>query len=333
MNKILVKKRKLDTRLFIGLALLFIILMLIINPKKYINSCYNGLSVWVKNVLPSLLPFLICTKILTEINFFDGFTKKLSKPTNKIFKAPKIASYVFLISIISGYPVGAKVISDLYKQNAISEKTANKLTTFCSTSGPLFIIGTVGTSLFLSPLIGYIMLFSHILGSFLNGVIYRNKFVDTSNLHYNKKDYDTNYNKTISNCMNNSITSILLVGGFITLFYIIIDILIDVKVISFLSYGLDFLLSPFGLKIGESVFSGIIEVTRGCITLSTINASNLVKCVIGTGLISFGGFSIHFQALAFLSECNINTKFYFIQKLTHTLLSMLIALLLGLIFL
>lgn len=328
MNKVKIKKKINVGQLLLGLAIILIILMLVLNPKKYINSCYNGLSIWVKNVLPSLFPFLICTKILTEINFFDGFTKRLEKPTMKIFKAPKIASYVFLISIISGYPVGAKVISDLYKQNVISEKTANKLTTFCSTSGPLFIIGTVGTSLFCSPLIGYIMLLSHITASILNGIIYRNKYVDLYSNDFNK-EINKNYNKIISNCMTNSILSILVVGGFITIFYIIIDILIDIKVISFLSSGLDFILSPFNLKIGESVFSGLIEVTRGCISLSNLNVSNLAKCVLGTGLISFGGFSIHFQALAFLSECNINTKFYFKQKITHTILSMIIAFIIG----
>ena len=158
--------------------------------------------------------------------------------------------------------VGAKVISDLYKQNVISEKTANKLTTFCSTSGPLFIIGTVGTSLFCSPLIGYIMLLSHITASILNGIIYRNKYVDLNSNDFSK-EINKNYNKIISNCMSNSISSILVVGGFITIFYIIIDILIDINVISFLSSGLDFILSPFNLKIGESVFSGLIEVTRG----------------------------------------------------------------------
>ena len=328
MNKVKIKQKINIHQLLLGLAIILIITMLVLNPKKYINSCYNGLLVWVKNVLPSLFPFLICTKILTEINFFDGFTKKLEKPTAKLFKAPKIASYVFLISIISGYPVGAKVISDLYKENVISEKTANKLTTFCSTSGPLFILGTVGTSLFCSPLIGYIMLFSHITSSVINGIIYRNKYVDSYSNDF-QKNINKNYNKIISNCMSNSITSILVVGGFITIFYIIIDILIDIKVISFLASGLDFILSPFNLKIGESVFCGLIEVTRGCISLSNASISNLAKCVVGTGLISFGGFSIHFQALAFLSECNIDTKFYFKQKISHFFLSMIIAFLIG----
>ena len=332
--KIVCKKLKFNKKTIFGMVILLIIIMLVINPKRYINSCYNGLVCWVKNVLPSLFPFLICTKILTEINFFNKFSNLLAKPTKKLFKAPLIASSVFLISIISGYPVGAKIISDLYNQKAISSKTANKLTTFCSTSGPLFIIGTVGTSLFGSAKIGYIMLFSHILGSIINGIFYRNKYVNENETHYqHEQNTNLNYNKIIANCMKNSISSVLVVGGFITIFYIIIDILIDTNIISFLSYGLDFLLSSLNIKIGESVFSGIIEVTRGCLILSQSNASNLIKCVTGAGLISFGGFSIHFQALAFLNDCKIDTKFYFIQKITHTIFTIIIALLLGIIFL
>ena len=332
MNKVAVKRFKINQKTILGLALLLIILMLVINPKKYINSCYNGLVVWVKNVLPSLFPFLICTKILTELNFFDKFTKLLSKPTKSIFKTPKIASFVFIISIVSGYPVGAKVISDLYKQKIISNKTANKLTTFCSTSGPLFIIGTVGTSLFGRTLIGYLMLLSHILASLVNGIFYRNKFVDSYELEYQSTE-QSNFNKIISESMKNSILSVLVVGGFITIFYIIIDILIDIKVVTFLANIIDNLLSPLNIQIGESIVCGIVEVTRGCIVLSQSSASNLVKCVVGAGLISFSGFSIHFQSLAFLSECNINTKFYFLQKITHTIFTIIIAFILGSLFL
>ena len=45
---------------------------------------------------------------------------------------------------------------------------------FCSTSGPMFIIGAVGAGMFNSTFAGYIMFTSHVLGAFLNGIIYRN---------------------------------------------------------------------------------------------------------------------------------------------------------------
>lgn len=332
-NQNIVKKQNFIYLLF-GLCLLFIIIMLVCNPSKYINSCYNGLVIWAKNVLPCLFPFLICTKALTDINFFNAPSKKCSNICNKLFKAPAIASYVFLISIISGYPVGAKIISDLHQAKQISTKTANKLTTFCSTSGPLFIVGTVGSAMFNSSLIGYIILFSHIAGSVLNGILFKNKFIDNNIQTFaNENLKQIDYSNIIASSMKNSILSVLTVGGFIALFYIIIDILQDIGLLNLLSSAINSTLFKNYSNVGESISCGIIEVTRGCLELSKSNASNLIKCVLGTGLISFGGFSIHFQALSFLTTAKVNISFYFKQKICHTLISVAISLIIGLILL
>lgn len=322
---------------FFSIILITIIVLLISNPSKYINSCYSGLLTWAKNVLPSLFPFFICTKLLTELNAFDFLTQKLSKLMNKLFKTSPISSYVFIISIISGYPVGAKIISELYQSGQISSNEATKLTTFCSTSGPLFIVGTVGTAMLGNVTLGYIMLVAHIIGSILNGIIYRNCFTPKNNepIKYITEDNPAekkDYSKLLSTTMTNSILSVLVVGGFITIFYILIDMLFDVKVISLIGNIFNTILKPFNITAGESIASGIIEVTRGCLELSSTACSDLVKCVIATGLISFGGFSIHFQALTFLSQAKVNIKFYFLQKLTHTIISCILALIIGLIF-
>src|SRR5574344_476395 len=121
----------------------------------------------------SIAIFMFFTKILTDLDFLSWLTNLFTKLNKILFKAPAISSYIFLMSIISGYPVGAKLISEFYEMGAISKVQANKLCTFCSTSGPLFIIGSVGTSMFLNSTLGYIMFLSHILGSFLNGILYR----------------------------------------------------------------------------------------------------------------------------------------------------------------
>ena len=109
--------------IFCSIFTLIIILFLIINPNKYINSAFNGILIWAKAVLPSLFPFFFLTKLLTELGGIKILANSLQKFMQKCFHVNGIGSYVFLTSIMSGYPVGAKITSELYEKQ-ISEMGA-----------------------------------------------------------------------------------------------------------------------------------------------------------------------------------------------------------------
>ena len=334
IEKSIVKQKK-SVKILIFFAtifLLFLILALIINPKKYINSCYSGLLTWATCVLPSLLPFFIITKILTELKSLDKFFAKTKCITNFLFKAPSVSGYIFCMSIISGYPVGAKLIEEFYSKNLISTKDANKLTTFCSTSGPLFIIGTVGSIMFNNVKVGYVLFLAHILSAILNGILYRKFYVGNKNEITQKTD-KTDYSSILSSSMSSSIMSVMIVGGFIAIFYMIIDILNGFNILPQFANMIEYVFNVFGIKnCGSAISNGIIEVTRGCLDLSKLNLNIKTVCVLTSGLIAFGGFSIHFQALSFLTKCKINVKFYFLQKITQTIFACVTSYILSLMF-
>ena len=52
------------------------------------------------------------------------------------------------MGILSGYPTGAKIISDFRKRNICTKVECERLLAYTNNSGPLFIIGTVGSSFF-----------------------------------------------------------------------------------------------------------------------------------------------------------------------------------------
>lgn len=60
-----------------------------------------------------------------------------------IFNVPGIGAYAFIMGIISGYPVGAKIVTEFRKNGECSKAEAERLLSFTNNSGPLFIIGTV----------------------------------------------------------------------------------------------------------------------------------------------------------------------------------------------
>ena len=311
-------------KILLALLTIIVILLIIAKPSVCINSVSNGLMVWAKTILPSLFPFMFFTKFLTSLDIFDGITKKFSKITKFLFRAPSISSYIFLMSIISGYPVGAKLISEFYIAGKITEKQANKLITFCSTSGPLFIIGSVGTAMFLNSKIGYILFLSHLLSTILNGILYRNKFVDFTEYSLDKKE-NSNIDQILPETMNNSILSCMIVGGYISIFFLVIEIFSYFGLFEPIVALLSKLFSQFGFSdtLIKSSLYGIIEMSKGCIELSKIGISN-ISVSIASFLISFGGLCTFFQAITFLSKCKIKPKFYLLQKLTHGVFSFIL---------
>ena len=159
---------KLRTNKVLTLVILLAITIFIISPKICMKATTNGLHIWLINVVPALFPFFILTRIVialnqTSIPVLDKFTTKCFRTNN--------AGLVYFLSLLSGYPVGAKLISSYYENGLIDKAGAKKMFCFCSTSGPMFIIGAVGIGVFGSAKAGYILLIGHILGSFLGVVV------------------------------------------------------------------------------------------------------------------------------------------------------------------
>ena len=104
------------------LKLLIITLMIsiIISPAKFLSAGLNGISAWAFCVLPTVLPFMILSQLLLSTGWVEKICSPLASPFKKIYNTSSYSPYVFLVSIVSGYPIGSKMIADLYEQGKIS---------------------------------------------------------------------------------------------------------------------------------------------------------------------------------------------------------------------
>ncbi len=339
------------SKIILSALIIFFILNMIVSPAKFIAQGLNGISAWAFNVLPSVLPFMFFTKALSSLGQMEKLTRPFQRVTKTLFNTPPISFYTFFMAILSGYPVGSKMIADLYMQGKITKDEAFRMSAFCSTSGPMFIIGAVGVSMFKSSTIGYILFISHVLSAFLNGLIYRklgckksddkakgnknsqiekianqsennniNTKLDTQNKNANfqtGKEKSTTKTIDISEIVLSSTLAILSVGCIITIFFIIIECL-----------------SPFFNLFPENIsafLEGAIEITKGCLSLSEL-ANVKLAVVLASFVISFGGISTLLQSLTMLQQVKMPVKLFAIQKFTHALLSALISTILVLIF-
>ncbi len=306
---------------FIAVSFL-IFFIIILRPNIYLKSVSNGIMLWATIILPGLIPFMFLSKILSTMSYTYMSTFVLSKVTKKCFFTPKCSGYIYFMSILSGYPLGAKLTKDFFDNNQISLAEAKKIVAFCSTSGPIFMIGSVGVSLLGSNISGVIIFCSHILGSFINGFVFRGKksAVKDSDLLEQSSSKDI-----LNDSMYSTILSSMLVGGFITMTFLIIDILTNFGIIHMLGNILDKVLFFNKLPIGQYLASGMIEVTRGCLDLSQSSLTLPLKTIIASGLTAFGGLSVHLQCMGFLSSIGIKYSYFLKTKLAHTIITVVLA--------
>ena len=314
---------------FISILLVIMCIILMFNPTIYAKSCLNAISVWAFKVLPVMFPFFVFTRLIVNLsqskeNFMDRLFKK-------IYNTPVGSFSTFFLSVLSGYPMGAKLICTKYENKQISQNEAKKMLSFCSISGPMFIIGTVGVGMLFSFKSGVIILIANILASLVNGLIYRGKREDFEVKNIYQSQIKSNL---LADCVYDSLISILMVGCYIALSFIIIDILKNLGVINILSNAIcNIFKIPHLKNVVESVIYGFFEITRGALNLSACPISLSAKTIISSGLIGFGGISIMLQSLGFLNKLDISPKSMFLQKTTQAILCLIITATLCLFFL
>ena len=142
------------------LKILFICftLSLVLFSESCLKATKNGLLLWANNVVPALLPFFIATELLSYTNTCEKISHFFYKIMKPAFKVPGSGAYAFILGLISGYPIGAKIVTDLKNSNKCSNSEASRLLAFSNNSGPLFIIGTIGIMMYRSKTIGFLLL-------------------------------------------------------------------------------------------------------------------------------------------------------------------------------
>ncbi|MBR2743828.1 MAG: sporulation integral membrane protein YlbJ [Clostridia bacterium] len=328
MTAIKLLKNNLITIIFI----LFIIFLIFFSSDN-LTATKDGIELWSKNVVPSLLPFFIATELLNYTDIAKILGKCLSKVMRPLFNVPGEGAYALIMGIVSGYPVGAKIVTDLYQKNMCTKDEAERMLAFTNNSGPLFIIGTVGILLFRNSTIGYLLFITHILSGITVGIL----LGIYSRIRVHKRGFDDSYNKNtgnlcelsfsnlgniLSQSISKAITTTLQIGGFVIIFSILLSILNNLNIIDTFCNMLEKISIPHDFSKG--LISGIIELTNGVKQSANINVKNISMYInLCAFLIGFGGLSILLQVMGIISKTHLKIKYYFFGKILQGLIAVI----------
>lgn len=316
----------------IPFILVLFTISLIIFSSTNLSSAKNGLILWANSIVPSLFPFFVATELLTHTNLIYNMGKLLNKFMKPFFNIRGEGSFALIMGIISGYPMGAKISANFRKNNICSKEECERLLSFTNNSGPLFITGTVGITMFGNSTIGFLLLFTHLLASLTVGFLFRfwkYKAKEKTNLQKyesNKINEITlsNLGGIIGNSITNSINTILLIGGFVVLFSVILNI---IKTSNLLNILCNFINPIFNLlniptSFSSGFISGIIELTNGLNIICTLPEKKIsINIILASFLLGLGGISVLLQVWSVISKTDLSIKPYIIGKILHAFFS------------
>ena len=298
--------------------LLTIVFFMILSSNEVIETVAFSISIWKDNLFPTLFPFFVISNLLLQYGFVDIIGRMLSYPMNNLFHLPGCCSFVLSASLVSGFPSGAKYTKDLVEKQLINKSQAERLLTFTHYSNPLFILGMIGNIILGNQKIAYLILIAHILSGLLVGMIFRPKdYPKNETVYYQSDKGNKAFGQLLTESITSSLNTMFLLLGIVTIFLIISTIIRQIIPTN---------------QIMNTIISGILEMTQGVKSVSYLNVSLLIKTIIIEGIISFGGLSVHAQVLGIVSTEKIKYKYFFLARIIHSMLAIILVSILYIIF-
>ena len=276
------------------LAALIFATLLLINPNLVSTAAKDGLNTSLFLVVPSVFPFaVISTYICSGLILPSALTRLFSR----LFKISSNAVAPFLMGLISGYPVGAILISDACFKNALSKEESEHLLPFANAAGPLFMISVVGAGMFGNVTIGYFLYLVHIASVIL--IFFLSRHFSPVKSRVSSKDHSK---LSIIRSIDKAMNSMINVIGCITFFAVLCEILKSIGIFEF-----------FGSFSG--VFYGTLELTSGLKVLALTYLPMRLKLSLASFLCGFSGICIFLQVKNAVIKENLSCTKYVVCKL------------------
>lgn len=341
-KQVFMRKRSNLISYLLALLTVFLTLSMIVFPKDAFEAAVSGLEVWWNVVFPALLPFFVISQILIGLGVVHMMGVFLEPVMRPLFNVPGTGSFVMAMGLASGFPIGAILTAELRSRNLCNRVEAERLVSFTNTADPLFMFGAVAVGMLHYPQAGAIISAAHYLSSITLGFImrfYRWRETISPQVSANRgrlvrrafaallgaREKDGRpLGKLMGDAIRGSINTLLLIGGFIILFSVIIRILGVIGITNGVSRYLAIAVKSMGLspELAPALFSGFFEIDLGCQYAGQLTQIPIIEKVIVCGvIIAWSGLSVHAQVASINAGTDIRIFPFIIARIIHAILS------------
>jgi sporulation integral membrane protein YlbJ len=306
-----------------GILSVLCLLMLLFNPGLALEGARQGLVLWGNVVLPTLLPFMICSGVIVAMDAIHILTGPFKPILSGILALSDQGSFCLMSGLLCGYPMGAKTTSDFLDQGRLSPREGKYLLAISNHPSPMFVLGYVMAQIALIPsMVRPCPLWAVLAALYLP--ILPISLLARCCYHYKRQprrkacleaartarsEPDTGDCFSFDTHMMSCFETMVKIGGYIMLFSIL---------------ALYLTVFPFQMPpLLRPALLGSVEITTGIqIIASSVPGKMGALLIIGSA--AFGGFSGIFQTKSVLKNAGLSIRHYMLWKLLHSALSCLI---------
>ncbi len=272
----------------------------------------DGLTVCGKVLIPSLFPFMVFSGFIALTHYSSILSWPLRAITAKVYKLPPDFGVVVLLSLIGGFPVGAKTIGLLLEQKRISKETAQRMLCFCVNAGPSFLISAVGAGMFFNQRLGIILFATQTTATLVIGAVA--SLGAGSSGAITGKPISMPVRAAFVTAVTNAASAMITICSFAILFSGILALVRELGVVEGLASVL-----PLSREIINAILSGLFEVTAGCLASAQIGGDAAILMV--SACVSFCSLSILFQIMSCFKDNSLKFGRFILLRVAHGFLS------------
>ena len=252
-----------------------------------INSIIGAITSCLTVIIPALFSFMVLSSFLLESGLYRILSIPFYPISKYIFRIDPSLFSIFILSQIGGYPIGAKLLSELIANDKITKCEAEKMLCYSFCSGPSFIIGIISLRLYNSMWIGLIIFASTVLTNIIIAIL-MGFFSGQPRLQQNTIKLNISTTSLI-NSINSSTRALLSICSMIIVFNVAITMLDTFNIIPTISNYISTVFSS-NANVNSKFIKGLIEIS----SISLIDGTYISIPAVA-GLISFGGICVIMQ--------------------------------------
>lgn len=270
---------------------------LLLFPAQAAQGAKNGVDYSLNVLIPSLYPFMVLSVFIVKSGLSEKIGAVLEKPTQALFRLPGGAAASIVMSIVGGFPAGARSAAALVDEGLLTQAQAERMMAFCVNAGPSFLITAVGVGFLHSARAGAILFLSQLVSFLLMGILSGLPARGTPKVHREKQP---------SRCPGaaRALIDSAADAAYSTLMMCCLVILFAAGISLFRSACVSApLLSVAG--------SAALEVTGGCADLARAGAPLWVFAL----AVGWGGVCVHMQVYACLGNVKLRRGRFLLCRL------------------
>jgi len=304
-----------------GVLIAVCAVMIMLFPGETGQGISDGIALCTQRIVPSVFPMMIVCVLAVECGFAARAGRYLAPLSRRLFGLPGEGATAIFLSMIGGYPAGARTVVELYENGSVTRAQAAHMALFCFCSGPAFLIGVIG-GLTGSAAAGWILMGVQAVVVVLMGVIVcrgamgESDADDGSKCRNRQAAAEKPLTEAVVSSVSKSASAVLQVCLYVMIFSAVNAVFERMGADTAVEHMIVRL--GFSERIAGAIMPAVLEVTSGCI--HSLDAG-LPMTAFAVG---FGGMSVHLQVLAITERLGVNKGLFFLMRIVQGAMSALL---------